>query len=430
MAGTGVFSMILRKGRFSMKKALRFIRSMRFGLMLLAPVLVCTVIGSIIPQGESESLYAADFPQLYHLILGLGLDHVFSGPVFLILTGLFGLNLIFCSAWQLRSLPDRERAVIRRAERSDPEQPLDPASRQRLEDYLTRRRWRRTEGEGRTVFVSPIPGWYGSVIAHFALVLLLLGAAGIFLLTTAADYSLMPGDNALPDGLHIRLDDFRVKDDSGRIDYVSTLEVTAPNGRSSGVRQIRVNKPLRFGSNKYYQQSYGVCGELQAMVKADGKTYPVHMTESGMISLGGSDGVWYDNVYPGYVEKEDGSIQVLTQTTGEYPDPIYYVIRMTGGEMQPMFALPGDTLETSDAVYTFLDPVTYPAIRVKTTPVWVYALLYASFALLVLGLYLCFFAPAAAVAIGEEGYAIAAKSSDTQLREQLSVFLKGENTRA
>ena len=430
MAGTGVFSMNFRKGSCSMKKALRFIRSMRFGLMLLAPVLVCTVIGSVIPQGESESLYAANFPGAYHLILGLGLDHVFSGPVFLILTALFGLNLTFCSVWQLRTLPDREQAVIRRAERSEPEQPLDPTSRQRLEEYLARRRWRRTEGEGRTLFVSPAAGWYGSVVTHFALVLLLLGAAGIFLLTTAEDHSLMPGDNDLPNGVRIRLDDFKVKDESGRIDYVSTLEVTDSSGRSSGVRQIRVNKPLRFGSNKYYQQSYGVCGELQVTVNAEGKTYPVHMTESGMISLGGTDGVWYDNVYPGYVEEEDGSIQVLTQTTGEYPDPIYYVIRMTGGEMQPMFAFPGDTLETSDAVYPFLDPVTYPAVRVKTTPVWVYALLYASFVLLVLGLYLCFFAPAAVVAVGEEGYTVAAKSSDAQLREQLSVFLKGESTHA
>lgn len=413
-----------------MKKALRFIRSMRFGLMLLAPVLLCTVLGSVIPQGESESLYAANFPQTYHLILGLGLDHVFSGPVFLILTTLFGLNLTLCTVYQLRTLPDREKAVIHRAEKAEYSQTLTQDQRQRLEEYLIRRHWRRTEGEGRGVYVSPLPGWYGSVVTHLALVILLLGAAGIFLLTTAADYSLMPGDNTLPGGVSIRLDEFRVRDDSGRIDYVSTLEVTAPNGRRSGVREIRVNKPLRFGSNKYYQQSYGVCGELEVTVKADGKTYPVHMTESGMISLGGADSVWYDNVYPGYVEDPDGSIRVLSQTTGEYVDPIYYVVRVTDGQMQPMFAFPGDTLETGDAVYTFLDPITYPAVRVKTTPVWVYALLYVSFALLVLGLYLCFFTPAAVVAIGEEGYALAAKSSDTQLRQQLSVYVKGERKNA
>jgi len=413
-----------------MKKALRFIRSMRFGLLLLAPVLVCTVLGSVIPQGESESVYAFTFPGAYHLILGLGLDHIFSGPVFLTLTGLFGLNLTFCSIYQLRSLSAREQAVIHRAEKAEYDSDLSEAQRLALEEHLGKRRWRRLEGEGRTVFVSPLPGWYGSVITHFALVMLLLGAAGIFLLTTSADYSVMPGDNELPGGIHIRLDDFHVTDENGRIDYASTLEVTAPNGRSSGVRQIRVNSPLRFGSNKYYQQSYGVSGELEVTVKEDGKTYPLHMTESGMISLGGVDGVWYDNVYPGYVEGADGSIQVLTQTTGEYADPIYYVIRMNGGEMTPMFAFPGDSLETADAEYTFLRPVTYPGIRVKTTPVWVYALLYASFALLVLGLYLCFFTPAAAVAVGQEGYAVAAKSSDTQLRQELSVFLKGEKKNA
>ena len=56
-----------------MKKLLSFLRSMRFGLLLLLPVLVCSVIGSVIPQGEAESYYAETFPGSYHLILGLGL---------------------------------------------------------------------------------------------------------------------------------------------------------------------------------------------------------------------------------------------------------------------------------------------------------------------------------------------------------------------
>ena len=413
-----------------MKKTLRFIRSMRFGLLLLAPVLVCTVLGSVIPQGESESVYMSSFPGAYHLILGLGLDHIFSGPVFLLLTGLFGLNLTFCTVHQVRTLPAREKSVIHRAENAADLSPLSERQRAALEEYLQKRRWRRMDGEEKTVFVSPAPGWYGSVITHFALVMLLLGAAGIFLLTTAEDCSVMPGENDLPGGIHIRLDDFRISDENGRIDYASTIEVTAPDGRSSGVRQIRVNKPLRFGSNKYYQQSYGVSGEIQVTVKADGKTYPVHMTESGMISLGGADSVWYDNVYPGYVQSEDGTIRVISQTTGEYADPIYYVISVTDGQMQPMFAFPGDTLETGDAIYAFSDPVLYPGIRVKTTPVWVYVLLYASFVLLVLGLYLCFFTPAAAVSVGRDGYALAAKSSDTQLRQQLSIRLKGDETDA
>ena len=71
-----------------MKKVLRFARSMRFGLILLLPVLVCSVLGSVIPQGESESYYTAHFPQAYHLILGLGLNRMFATPGFLILSGL------------------------------------------------------------------------------------------------------------------------------------------------------------------------------------------------------------------------------------------------------------------------------------------------------------------------------------------------------
>lgn len=405
-----------------MNKVLRFARSMRFGLILLLPVLVCSVLGSVIPQGESESYYAAQFPQAYHLILGLGLDRMFATPVFLILTGLFGVNLALCTVNQYRNVPARTAAVARRAAESGETEALPGEKAEKLRAWLRHHRWRRTGEEGET-YVSPALSWYGSVVTHAALLGIMLAAAGIFVLTGTADCSLFPGDNALPDGSHIRLEEFRVKDDTGRIDYVSRLEVIDAAGRSSGLREIRVNKPLRFGANKYYQQSYGVAGCLQVTVKATGETWPARMTEQGMISIGGVSAIWYDSVYPGYVQDGEGNFSLITQTTGEYPDPVYYVVRMADGQTTPMLAFPGDSIETDDAVYTFEQPIVYPSVRVKTTPVWVYALLYASFALITAGIWLCFFSPAAAVSIGEQGYSIAGKKSDTELRQRLRVLL-------
>ena len=90
-----------------MKKVLQTVRSMRFGMLLLLPVLACSVLGSVVPQGESESLYIQNFPRLYHLILGLGIDRIFSGWFFPTLVGLFSLNLALCSVSQLRAAPGR-----------------------------------------------------------------------------------------------------------------------------------------------------------------------------------------------------------------------------------------------------------------------------------------------------------------------------------
>jgi len=409
-----------------MKKTLTFLRSMRFGLLLLAPVLVCAVLGSIIPQGESESYYAEAFPALYHLILGLGLDHMFRTPVFLALTALFGVNLALCCLSQFQAVPGREAAVRERALRAEEVTPLTAAQREKLERILKRYLWRRETVEGKTVFSAPSLSWYGSVITHFALLGVLLGAAGVFLLSRSADYALFPGDNALPGGLGIYLEEFRVTDDAGRVEYTSAVEITEANGRRSGLREIRVNHPLRFGSNKYYQQSYGVAGVLSVTVKDTGEIWPVRMTEPGMVSVGGPDGLWYMTVYPGYVTDGEGTITPITQTTGEYRDPLYYILRMEGGAMVPMMAFPGDEVEASDAVYRLEPPVVYPALRVKTTPAWIYGLLYLAFALLVAGLYLCFFQSPAVAVLTPEGYALTGKRSDTEWRQRLRLLLESE----
>ena len=406
-----------------MKKILPFIRSMRFGMLLLLPVLACSVLGSVVPQGETESYYAEVFPGTYHLILGLGLDRLFSGWVFITLSALFGLNLALCSASQLRAVPAREAAAVKRAgEAQIP--PTEGFPSEKLAAWLRRRGWKRVSEGERDVFVSHPPSWYGSVITHFALLGVLLGAAGIFALSRTADYEILPGDNAIDGGVTIRLEDFRIADENGRIDYASTLEILAPGGKSSGRREISVNHPLRFGANKYYQQTYGAAGTVTVTVLDTGEVRTLCMTEQGVISVGGADGIWYNSVYPGYVEDEEGNRQVLIQAaSGDYPDPIYYIVRLVDGGMEPMLVLPGESVETGDAVYSFGAPTYYPGIRVKTTPVSIYALLYASFALLVTGLYLCFFAPAAAVAADGTGYAVVSRKGENELRQRISAMM-------
>ena len=64
------------------KKGLRGIRSMKFGILLLVLIVAVSLIGSVITQGESEEFYLANYSQAY-LILALGLDHVYYTPYFL-----------------------------------------------------------------------------------------------------------------------------------------------------------------------------------------------------------------------------------------------------------------------------------------------------------------------------------------------------------
>ena len=64
-----------------MKKVTGFLRSMKFGMLLLVLVAACSVAGSLIVQQrepmEYVNRYGADTAEL---ILALGLDDVFSAP--------------------------------------------------------------------------------------------------------------------------------------------------------------------------------------------------------------------------------------------------------------------------------------------------------------------------------------------------------------
>ncbi len=41
---------------------------------------------------------------------------------------------------------------------------------------------------------------------------------------------------------------------------------------------------------------------------------------------------------------------------GDLADPAYYIVRLSGGAQEPMIVLPGESVETADAVYEFKAP--------------------------------------------------------------------------
>ena len=52
-----------------MKKVLNFLRSMRFGLLLLGLIGLCSVAGTVIPQGREIAWYAQTYRSFHGIIL-------------------------------------------------------------------------------------------------------------------------------------------------------------------------------------------------------------------------------------------------------------------------------------------------------------------------------------------------------------------------
>ena len=68
-----------------MRKVFRYLRSMRFGLLLLGLIGLCSVIGTVIPQGREIAWYAQTYRSFHGVILLLRLNRIFESPYFIAL---------------------------------------------------------------------------------------------------------------------------------------------------------------------------------------------------------------------------------------------------------------------------------------------------------------------------------------------------------
>ena len=116
--------------KMPMKKVLPFLRSMRFGLILLGIIGICSVVGSVIPQGEAVAFYAKKYQELHGYILLLGLDDVFHGWFFITVSALLCLNLTFCSILRINNVVRAAKTERNRAAVMPDEKTLTAATRQ------------------------------------------------------------------------------------------------------------------------------------------------------------------------------------------------------------------------------------------------------------------------------------------------------------
>ena len=411
-----------------MKKVISFLRSMKFGMILLVLVIACSFAGSMIVQQRAPMEYVSRYGEdAAQLILALGLDDVFSAPYFIVLMAALCLNLILCSLVRLPRVLGAKAALLASAKKAKAATALKDGQQDILCRYFEKRHYRVSKDEGKTVFFKNGVGFFGSFITHLSFLLILVVGAAAVITADVRDQVVMPGETlTLSDGVSIRVDSFQIVDETGTLDYASELTVSNQDGSKTESKQIRVNEPLGFESYKIYQQTYGTAGAVRITNHLTGISEDMTLTEACFLTLDGINGMFYQALYPGYIQAEDGSVTLIASTSGAYTDPVYDILSVAGGEMTPVLAFPDETLTIGDVSFTLLDPVSYPGLRIKHMNTVILGLLYATFVLMVAGLYLCFFAVPLAVAVEKDGYTILSPKPQTGLMIELEALLKEE----
>lgn len=394
-----------------MKRVFDFLRSMRFGMILLTGIALLSIVGTLVPQGQSAAYYEQAYEALGGVLLFLGVDHMYSTWYYVAMFAMLCMNLSLCSLLRIRKIRNARAALLGRAEKAKPEEKLSADAVQNMLGKLGFRKARQD------LYIRRTLGLYGSFVTHLGMLLLVIAAACVFTLEKKEDFYLMPGNTyELSDGCAIAVDSFSMENEKGQLDYISELTMTDESGTQHQAT-ITVNNPARFANHTVYQQNYAFAGVLDVQTAPDAPAEQVVLDGPAFISLDGVNGLHYMNVYGDYVEMGEGQIMPINSMGMERP--AYMTAVITGESQEMRVMLPDETIEVGGVYFTFREPLSYPGLRVKTQPDWVLPVLYTSFAVLVAGLYLCFFHVPAAICLRDGKVRAASAKESTELIEQL-----------
>ena len=411
-----------------MRRSLRFFRSMRFGMILLVLVMALSVVGSLIPQKEQAMTYVRAYgAEKATLLMALGWNDLFHTWYFLALEGLLCINLLLCSILRFPRTVHAGEQLMKTAEDSSTETPCDSAQLQRMKEFLLSHGFRKRNAATGEVYTRHFLGFYGSFLTHLSILWVLLFGSLVLMTPQTEDLTVMPGESlVLSDGTRILCESFHIEDGQGKLDYASTLHAISADGKQEKIQEIRVNEPMRFGNYKVYQQTYVTAGRVRIVNHATETEDTLFLTESCFLSIDGQNGVYFEALYPGFVQDDDGNYTLVTNTSGSYPDPVYRIQTIAEGMSTSVLAFPDETLSLGEIDFTFLLPAEYPGLRIKHVSSVFYGALYFGFGLMIAALYLCFFMVPAAVSVREDGYSVVSPKEVQEIREALTIAGKEE----
>jgi cytochrome c biogenesis protein len=257
-----------------MIRLFRIISSLQTGIILLVLLTLTSIAGVIVPQGLEAQRYINQWGTAGGgILLGAGLDHLFSTVWYNSLLGAFAVNVLLCTVRRLRAIaaalfssrylaPGQIDALAHHAEINEVSDVAATASRVRA--FFIRKRFtvaRRDDGSNvafdiRKGRVKDL----GSALLHFCLLPLLIGG----LIGKIGGFSYMQdlgmGDTApvRDRPFFVRCDFFALeRNEEGDVkDYKSGLTLLDSAGDTLARKVIEVNHPLTYRGVKFYQSSY------------------------------------------------------------------------------------------------------------------------------------------------------------------------------
>lgn len=359
----------------NLKKALAFLCSMKFALIILVIFVVVCIAGSVIPQGEYESVYEAAYPGTYSLILGTGLDDVFHSWWFALLTILLCTNLLGCNLIHFPTI--RKQMQSKSYQNYRPKANEDTPVLTGDPDALFRDiGFRKTEsytanGVSCRYAIRNKIGFWGAWLTHLGILIIIAGFALGQMFTVKYTVYGVPGqEKPIGDtGYSLRIDDFTIglREDDTVEQYTASLTMTELATGESKSGQASVNHPLNLNGYRLYQNSTGWAADILIYKNEEFLQHEVlcageYMTVEDLPELQ----LLFRSFYPDYAALPDGTPGTASD---QLRNPAYLYMLYYQGEMLGMNVLgSAEKITVSDYSIIFTNPRFYTLIQVKRDP--------------------------------------------------------------
>lgn len=282
-----------------------FLASVKLALFLLFALAAFSIIGTLIPQGESFGVYVQKYgPNMARFMRAANIFDMYNSWWFISLLGMFSLNLMVCS---LERIPNAWRLVTMDNLATNPERLKKMGIRKEFEvgsslgdatekaaSFLAGKGWKTSKKDigNATMLFSQKGGWtrFGVYIVHISILVILIGAIigspGIAKLlknptyafkgsvmlpeTQQTDHIYTYAGTKIPLGFTVRCDYFTIDyyDNGMPKEFLSKLTVLE-NGEEVLKTDIEVNEPLIYNGITFYQSSYQPYQDFVISLKND-----------------------------------------------------------------------------------------------------------------------------------------------------------------
>ncbi len=278
----------------------RFLSSIRLAVFLLITLAITSIIGTVIPQGESLQFYLEHYgPDFFLVLKALHLNDTYHSWWYITLLGLFSVNLIVCT---LRRLPFTLKLYKRDSLSITPERllrmpfkrtwkirgDLDNISIQTIISSFKEAAGKSREApdvDGGRLFLAEKGKWsyWGIYALHSSILVIFIGALVGLFLGFKGSVMLAEGKTIdhivdrdtggyIPLGFSVHCNRFYISfyDNGEPKEYRSDLTIS--DGKEILRKSIVVNSPLKYKGITFYQASYRAIPEASLrIVSPDGR---------------------------------------------------------------------------------------------------------------------------------------------------------------